>query len=112
MFAPNKKKGLIMAEYKQTLYISKEMNEYINNALQSTDYMGEDDTISKTAVFDNEIEMDIKLCGADYDYPWTEAVLFKNGSECCCSEPCEGFVGEWQMEYNGDTYIVIIEVER
>ena len=88
-----------MAEYKQTLYISKEMNE-------------EDDTLSKTATFDDGIEIDIKLCGADYDYPWTEAVLFENGSECCCSEPCEGFVGEWQMEYNGDIYIVIIEVER
>lgn len=38
-----------------------------------------------TAIFGNGIEMDIKLCGVQYEdggfnKPWTEAVLFKNGT--------------------------------
>ena len=61
-------------------------------------------TVSATAVFANGMEMDVKLCGSDGSAPWTEAVLFKCGSEVCCSEPSEEYFGEWKLEYDGITY--------
>ena len=60
--------------------------------------------------------MDIKCCGVQYEEggvntAWTEAVLFKNGSEVCHSEPNEGFFGEWTLETNGDEYVVNVKIE-
>lgn len=79
--------------------------------------LGEDDTITYTAKFDDGYEMDIKCCGVQYEEggvntAWTEAVLFKNGSEVCCSEPSEGFFGEWTLETNGDEYVVNVEIGK
>ena len=95
-------------KYEKKILISQKEADYINWLLNSTSEMGEDDTISHTTKFDNGIEVDVKLCGADY--PWTEAVMFKNGSEVCCTEVCEDYLGEWEFEYNGDQYIVYVEV--
>ena len=97
--------------YVKKILISKYEADYINGVLCTTNRFGEDDTITSTAKFGNGVEMDIKLCGADNDYPWTEAVLFENGSEVCCTEVCEDFLGEWELEYNGDQYIVYVEVK-
>ena len=74
---------------------------------------GEDETYSVTARFDDGIEMDIKLCGVQFqededNLPWTEAVLFKNGTEVMCSEPEDEFFGEWMLTYGQDCYIVNI----
>ena len=97
-------------KYEKKLLIFKKESDYISHLLSTTDSMSEDDTIIKTAKFDNGIEMDIKLCGAQDDYPWTEAVLFNNGSEVCCSEVSDEYVGEWELEYNGNQYVVYVEV--
>ena len=70
--------------------------------------LSDETTVSFTAVFPDRIEMDIKLCGSDASAPWTEAVLFQNGSEICCSEPAEDFFGEWELEYNGVIYGVTV----
>lgn len=72
---------------------------------------GEDLAIVKTAVFDDGLEMDIKCCGVQWEEfgdntAWTEAVLFRNGSEVCCTEPCDNFLGEWELPYGNDTYVV------
>lgn len=45
-----------------------------------------------TVNFDPGVEMDVKICGVNYEkgnsnLPWTEAVLFINGSEAGCSDP-------------------------
>ena len=71
-------------------------------------------TITYTAVFADGYEMDIKCCGVEYregesNLPWTEAVLFRNGGEVCCTEPSEEFFGKWEMEADGKTFEVIIE---
>ena len=79
--------------------------------------LGEDIAIVKTATFDNGVEMDIKCCGVQYNEDdesntaWTEAVLFKNGSELCFTEPSDEYLGEWILEYNGDEYVVFVEIE-
>ena len=80
------------------------------------DCLGEDDTISYSVNFGNGMEMDIKCCGVQYEegrsnLAWTEAVLFKNGSEVCCTEPSDEYTGEWELEYKGNKYIVNVTVE-
>lgn len=84
--------------------------------LTEDDCMGEDETITYTAKFKNGLEMDIKLCGVQFDEfaedntPWTEAVLFdKNGSELTFAEPGDEFFGCWEIEYDGILYRAVIE---
>lgn len=98
-------------KYNRKIVLPHSTVSYIKMLLHMKDGMGEDDTISHTAVFDNGIEMDIKLCGADDDYPWTEAVLFENGCELCHTDVEDEYFGVWEIEYNGDTYIVEIGEE-
>ena len=64
---------------------------------------GEDDNITYTADLGNGYEMDVSVYGVQYDpentsnLPWTEAVLFRNGSEVMCSEPDAEFFGDWTL---------------
>lgn len=98
--------------YEKKLMLSKKESDYINKMLGVTDGMGEDDTIVNTVEFDNGIEIDVKLCGCDDDYPWTEAVLFKDGMEVCFTDPHDLYFGEWDFQYRGDEYVVFIEAEK
>lgn len=81
--------------------------------------MGEEETITYTIKFENEIEMDIKICGVKFmegeaNLPWTEAVLFKGGSEFTCSEPSDEIEGEWSLQAGEDEYTVLVmpDLER
>ena len=102
--------------YKKEIKITKMLADEIEYLLRHGDpTFGEDLAISKTAVFDNGFEMDIKCCGVQYNeeepnLAWTEAVLFRNGSEVCCSEPADEFLGEWECTNDTDTYIVNVVV--
>lgn len=116
-----------MPKYTETVVISKVIAEEIQRYLRTAsvhdagdeafweEFWNEDTgpispltdetTVAETAVFADGTEMDIKLCGSDRSAPWTEAVLFKHGSEVCCSEPSEDYFGEWELEYDGITYV-------
>lgn len=77
--------------------------------------IGEDETISYTASFNNGFEMDIKCCGVQYqegasNLAWTEAVLFQNGVEICCTEPSDEFIGDWNLWDDENEYIVHVIV--
>lgn len=93
--------------FEKTLVIGRKTADFYQKVLRSTDMMGEDDTYSETVKFDNGYEMDIKICGADNEKPWTEAVLFNEESgELECTPPDSVFWGEWWISYDGDDYIV------
>lgn len=83
-----------------------------------SDCMGEDETYSRTVVFDRHMSMDVKLCGVQYNpnassnLPWTEAVLFRDGSEIACSEASDDFFGEWTLFDGKDRYTVVVEEEN
>ena len=109
-----------MLTHKKTLYIAKDNADKINYLLlhEPTD---EDDcmsgTITNTASFSDNIEMDIKLCGVRFhedesNLPWTEAVLFENGHEICCTEPSNSYFGEWTLEYKNITYTVDVRIKN
>lgn len=73
---------------------------------------GEDEKITYSARFDDGYEIDVQLCGVQYEEsnndntPWTQAVLYKNGSEICFTEPSDEFFGKWVLETDDATYIV------
>ena len=108
--------------YERVIKISKEEAEQINKHLTVEptcveECLGEDIAIVYTAEFDNGFEMDVKCCGVQYEpynssnTAWTEAVLFEDGQEVCCSEVSDEFLGEWVLENDEDEYVVIVEVE-
>ena len=105
-----------MAKHERTVYVKKSFIDMIERYLHkepkdSSACLGEDETISVTTKFDNGVEMDIKCCGVQYkegesNTAWSEAVLFKNGSQVACTEPSDTFDGDWELECaDGDTYI-------
>lgn len=109
--------------FERIIKISKKEAEQINRHLTieptcADECLGEDIAIVHTAKFKNGIEMDIKCCGVQYEernesnLAWTEAVLFKNGYEVCCTEPSDEYLGTWICEYNGNDYIVYVEIEE
>lgn len=102
-----------MATYEKTIILTKHEYKLITDALNDPEAMGEDDTISVTAKFDNGYNMDIKCCGARDDVAWTEAVLFdENGVQVTYSEPDSSILGDWELDdWDGNTYRVKVEYE-
>lgn len=88
----------------------------VNGYLQAKteeQFQDENDTICHTAVFPDRKQMDVKCCGAQDGYFWTETVLFdENGYELCCSEISDQYDGVWELEYHGRCYVVIIQICR
>lgn len=106
--------------YEQKIYIEKELQDKIFKHLNTEptcadECLGENDTIKVTAKFHRGIEMDIKCCGVKYDTnadtntAWTEAVLYQDERQLCCTDPDDEFMGEWILVYEGDEYAVIVE---
>jgi len=96
----------------QTIIISHAEAQTIQSYLDGTaGLQGSDRVISKTAVFPNGMEMDVKCCGSDTEASWAEAVLFDHGCEVYCTEPTKEFLGLWSIEYKGAKYEVTIAVE-
>ena len=65
-----------------------------------SDCFGEDEKISFTVRFPDNVEMDLEICGVQYqegesNLPWIQAVLFLGGSQLAFTEPGEEFEGEW-----------------
>lgn len=93
------------------------INKYLREEPKSeSECLGEDETVSVTAKFNNGIEMDIKCCGVQFEEggsntAWTEAVLFRNGSQISCTDVCDTFEGEWELEDGDDVYCVNIVPE-
>ena len=108
--------------YEKTITINKAAADMIIRYLTieptcAEDCLGEDETIVYTAVFDNGIEVDVKCCGVQYgedeetNVAWCDAVMFKNGYEVGCSEVEDDFFGEWEFEYDGNEYVVMVEID-
>lgn len=110
--------------YHTTITISRNINDKINKALNWTegnnidDRMDEDDKYSLTAKFPDGYEMDVEVCGVQYEEgaghgnsAWTQAVLFNpRGGEVCHTEVEEEFLGVWCLEANDTSYFTRVEV--
>lgn len=108
--------------YEKTLLIALSMADIIARYLtvepkDESECFGEDSVITNTVVFDNGVQMDIKCCGVQYvegesNLAWTEAVLFENGAQLCFTEPSDEYLGEWEIEYDGDEYVAKVVVVK
>lgn len=108
--------------YEKTIFIdaskAKVINRYLHEEPATEDEcLGEDYVYACTVKFNNDVEMDIKCCGVQFresesNLAWTEAVLFEDGSQVCCTEPEAEFFGEWALEHDGDEYVVFVKVEK
>jgi hypothetical protein len=75
-----------------------------------------DDNLPKDGViFDEEVRFDghfmvIQVCTSgdpQTESCWTQGVLFdRAGNECGCTDVGESFLGEYQVDHDGTTYIV------
>lgn len=112
-----------MIKKEQFIGVSKKTLDMINRYLtvepkDASECLGEDETIRFTADFGNGIEMDIKVCGVQFDEfntsntAWTEAVLFDNGCQVACSDVDDTFEGEWRLEYDGIEYVANVVEEE
>lgn len=111
-----------MKEIRRHISVSKSTADMINELLTvepkcESECYGEDETLSYTAKFGYGIEMDVKVCGVQYEEggsntAWTEAVLFDHGSEVAHTDVCDTFTGEWELEYDGKKYITEVLVEK
>lgn len=104
--------------HQKTISIEPCIANYIKKLLNMTgreiyDKYGltRDETITETAIFEEtDYEMDIKLIIPidENDTPWTEAVLFYDGYEVCCSDVEYEFFGLWELDTDTDNFIVHI----
>lgn len=103
-----------MKDKNQTLVINKDEADRIKKLLETVpknrdECFGADETITHTVDFGDGIEMDIKLCGVEFEegsenLPWTEAVLFDHGHQVAMCEPDDGYFKCWCLEYEGTAY--------
>lgn len=103
----------------KTLTIDKKQADFIDSLLNMTGDeiyqkhgLKRDEIISNIVKFDDGTEVDIKLVICEGNAtPYTEAVLFQNGSEITCSECEESYFGDWILNANGIEYNVVIKRE-
>lgn len=91
--------------------------ERIQRALDNTERLEPGASIIRSATFDNGMVMDVKCVGSasEDEGAWTEAVLMKpdgegNLSEVAGSQASDDYLGEWKLEYKGDTYTAEVKV--
>jgi hypothetical protein len=103
--------------YNATIELFPETAERIQRALDNTERLDPGASIICTATFLNGMVMDVKCVGAESkdEGAWTEAVLMKpdengNLAEVTGSRVSDDYLGEWQLEYKGDTYTVEVKV--
>lgn len=94
--------------YHQSIHLPQQIVRNIEDLMHTKGELISYEAISYTAMFDNGVEMDIDLNGADDDYPSAEAILFSGDWEICRTDERREYFGEWSLEYNGDTYVAQI----
>lgn len=105
--------------YSATITLTDKERAYVNKLLENEpksedDCFGEDETWTKTVTFSDGNQADIKICGVQFregesNLPYTEAVLFDpNGYQLVCTEPSDDIMGEWELEYSGVKYKILI----
>lgn len=103
--------------YNATIELFPETAERVQRALDNTERLDPGASIISTATFLNGMVMDVKCVGAESvdEGAWTEAVLMKpdekgNLSEVAGSQVSDDYLGEWKLEYEGDTYTAEVKV--
>lgn len=55
----------------------------------------------------DDYAIDLKVCSSDFGDPlWCEAVLFKDGCECSCTDVEDEITGEWELNADGISFML------
>ncbi len=79
-------------------------------------YLDEDETIVKTAKFDDGFTADIKCCGVQWEdsgnnCAWTEGILYDaEGKQVACTEPDDNFFGVWMFYDDPERHTVYVKI--
>lgn len=103
--------------YAKNIYLEREQIDYAkelcrHNPLDEDEcFSSKEAPLTYTADFPNGYSVDVKVCGVDFEEgsdntAWTEAVLFKNGCEVACTEPCDSIDGPWELSDGDKKFIV------
>lgn len=106
--------------YKETITVSHAVAEKIQKYLDvepenEEECLGEDDKFDYEVTFPNGNRMAVQVCGVQYkddgssNTAWSQAVLWdEKGHELTFTDVCYDFLGEWELEYDGITYQIIV----
>lgn len=108
-----------MDKIEKKLYIPKDIIEKYDELLERDEINYEEEDIPRSSIvafwtvdFGNGYVVRLNVCSADDDEPlWSEAVLFLNGVECCCTEPDYSLSGEYWFEYDGKKFTLAVKPE-
>lgn len=102
--------------------ISEKESKFIKETLRKIptteeECFGEDEKVSHTAIFDDGKQMDVQMCGVQFNEeeysgnrPWTQAVLYdETGHELTFSEAEDTYDGLWELEYDDEVYCVYVQ---
>ncbi|PLS19145.1 hypothetical protein CVD28_01685 [Bacillus sp. M6-12] len=100
-------------EYGAIIYVDKKEAEEMERILSiqegdCPDYDHDATIKTYTAKFANGFQADIKVCNGDT--PYIDNVLFdEQGCEVDCPEISESLLGEYDFQFEGDSYRVLVE---
>ena len=106
--------------YQRTIFITPREIETIYRYLTKVptcaeECLPEDKPITHEITFPDGVKMAIYVCGTPYkeggpnNTAWTRAVLFsRDGVQVDDSGVCEDLLGKWELQYQGDTYRVVV----
>lgn len=117
MSAEEKCLAVTLAVKFRTIWVSPSTLAFLDNAMQKVPASEEEcfrDTFTCTADFGGGIQADVKCCGVRYregdsNLAWAEAVLFKDGAQCCYTEIEDSFEGRWELSLDGIEYVIDVK---
>ena len=102
-------------DYCEGFMISRAESDVIDGYLYARSeeqYQGADNTITKSVIFPDGMQMDVKCCGSQDAPSWTEAVLFdRRGNEVAHTDVFDEFEGKWELVHESILYTMIIKME-
>lgn len=107
-----------MSRISKTLVVERNLGDEMERIVRDI----EPDTAKDGVEFDKEVtfcngmRMAIQVCGPGNpkeESCWTQGVLFgPQGNELGCTDVGESFLGEYCITFDGDDYIVNVELEN
>lgn len=108
--------------YEKSITVEKAKANYINRLLNvqpkfEKECFGENEKHSDSVTFENGYKMYVDICGVQYEdggdnTAWSQAVLHdKDGFQLAYTEPSVDYLGEWEITFNGDVYVMNISTK-
>lgn len=104
-------------KFTQKLLVTQEVADQLERLCeQPDDSCGRDEVVFDAEVLVDAYRFAIQVVASTEpakESCWTQGVMFDiDGFEIACTEPGESFLGEYTIDYNENTYEVVVEVKE